>query len=160
TGVKEDVTDIILNLKGVALKMEDEGVKRFNLRATGPAVVRAGDISVAGDAAVLNPDHVICTLAKRTEIDMELFVENGKGYVPADKHNNDHKAIGFIAIDSLFSPVRKVSYHVEKTREGQVLDYDKLTLTVETNGAVTPEDAVAYAARILQDQISIFINFS
>lgn len=159
-GVKEDVTDIILNLKEVALKMEDEGTKRFSIKAVGPKVVTAGDIVLSGDASVLNPDHVICTLSKNTQIDMELFVQNGKGYVPADKNNDENKGIGFIAIDSLFSPVRKVSYHVEKTREGQVLDYDKLTLTVETNGSISAEDAVAYSARILQDQISIFINFA
>lgn len=160
SGVKEDVTDIILNLKDVALKMEDEGVKRFSIKASGPAVLTAGDIVLSGDAVVLNPEHVICTLSKGTQIDMELFVQNGKGYVPADKNNDENRGIGYIAIDSLFSPVRKVSYHVEKTREGQVLDYDKLALTVETNGSISAEDAVAYAARILQDQISIFINFA
>lgn len=159
SGVREDVTDIILNLKEVALKMDEEGTKRFMLRAKGPSVVTAGDIVVTGDARVLNPDHVICTVDDGAEVEMELYVQNGKGYVPAEQNRNDNDSIGLIAIDSLYSPVKKVSYHVENTREGQVLDYDKLTLTVETNGAISSEDAVAFAAKILQDQLSVFVNF-
>jgi len=102
---------------------------------------------------------VLCTLDEAAEFRMELMVANGKGYVPADKNRAEDAPIGLIPVDSLYSPVRKVSYKVENTREGQILDYDKLTLTIETNGAVTPEDSLAYAARILQDQLNVFVNF-
>ena len=159
-GVREDVTDIILNIKEIAFAMHAEGPKRLSLRKEGPGVVRAGDIQQTSDIQVLNPEHVICTLDQGAEIRMEFTVNNGKGYVPAEKNRPEDAPIGLIPVDSIYSPVRKVSYRVEATREGQVLDYDKLIMTVETNGAVTPDDAVAYAARILQDQISVFINFS
>jgi DNA-directed RNA polymerase subunit alpha len=159
-GVREDVTDIILNIKEIAFAMHAEGPKRLSLRKEGPGIVRAGDIQQTADVQVLNPEHVICTLDQGAEIRMEFNVHNGKGYVPAEKNRPEDAPIGLIPVDSIYSPVRKVSYRVEATREGQVLDYDKLIMTVETNGAVTPDDAVAYAARILQDQISVFINFS
>ncbi|WP_039758076.1 DNA-directed RNA polymerase subunit alpha, partial [Bartonella queenslandensis] len=158
-GVREDVTDIILNIKEIALRMEEEGPKRLVVYKEGPGVVRAGDINTVGDMEILNPDHVICTLDEDAEIRMEFIVNTGKGYVPSDRNCVDDGRIGLIPIDSLYSPIRKVSYKVENTREGQVLDYDKLTLTIETNGAVNGEDAVAFAARILQDQLSLFINF-
>ena len=112
-----------------------------------------------GDVEILNPDHVICTLDEGAEIRMEFTVNTGKGYVAADRNRPEDAPIGLIPVDSLYSPVKKVSYRVENTREGQVLDYDKLSLTIETDGSVTPEDAVAFAARILQDQLSIFVNF-
>jgi DNA-directed RNA polymerase subunit alpha len=121
--------------------------------------VLAGDIGVTGDVHILNPDLVICTLDQGAEIRMEFTVTTGKGYVAADRNRSEDAPIGLIAVDSLFSPVRKVSYRVENTREGQILDYDKLTLTLETNGAITPEDAVAFSARILQDQLNVFVNF-
>lgn len=159
SGVREDVTDIILNVKEIAVRMEGEGPKRMVVRKEGPGVVKAGDIQTVGDVEILNPDHVICTLDEGAEIRMELTVNVGKGYVPADRNRAEDAPIGLIPIDSLYSPVRKVSYKIDPTREGQVLDYDKLTLTVETNGAVSPEDAVAFAARIIQDQLSIFVNF-
>ena len=159
TGVREDVTDIVLNIKEIAVRMEGEGPKRMVVRKEGPGVVTAGDIQTVGDVEILNPDHVICTLDEAAEIRMELTVNNSKGYVPADRNRAEDAPIGLIPVDSLYSPVRKVSYKIDATREGQVLDYDKLTLTVETNGAVTPEDAVAFAARIIQDQLSIFVNF-
>lgn len=159
SGVREDVTDIILNLKEVAFKLGEDGAKRFSINKKGPAIVTADDIQLSGDAKILNPDHVICTLDEGAEVNMELYVQKGKGYVPAEKNSDESSPIGLIAVDSLYSPVRKVSYKVENTREGQVLDYDKLILSVETNGAVSVEDAVAYAARILQDQLSIFVNF-
>lgn len=159
TGVREDVTDIVLNIKEIAIRMEEEGPKRMVIRKSGPGVVTAGDIQTVGDVEILNPEHVICTLDQGTEIRMEFIVNNGKGYVPADRNRAEDAPIGLIPIDSLYSPVRKVSYKVENTREGQVLDYDKLTLSVETNGAVSGEDAIAYAARILQDQLSVFVNF-
>jgi len=158
-GVREDVTDIILNVKEIAIKMEGEGPKRMVVRKQGPGVVVAGDIQTVGDVEVLNPNHALCTLDEGAEIRMEFTVDTGKGYVAADRNRPEDAPIGLIPVDSLYSPVKKVSYKVENTREGQVLDYDKLTLTVETDGSVTPEDAVAYAARILQDQLSIFVNF-
>ncbi len=158
-GVREDVTDIVLNLKEVALKMEVEGPKRLNIAAKGPGVVTAGDISESAGIEVLNKDHVICHLDDGASLYMELTVENGSGYVAADKLRPEDAPIGLIPVDALFSPVKKISYKIEKTREGQVLDYDKLTLNVETDGSLTPEDAIAYAARILQDQLQVFVNF-
>ncbi len=158
-GVREDVTDIVLNLKGVSIKMEVEGPKRLEIRATGPGVVTAGDISETNGIEILNRDHVICHLDDGASVYMELTVENGKGYVAADKNRPEDAPIGLITVDALFSPIKKVSYKVEPTREGQVLDYDKLTLTLETDGSVRPEDAIAYAARILQDQLTVFVNF-
>ncbi len=158
-GVREDVTDIILNIKEIALSMEGEGPKRMVVRKQGPGLVTAGDIQTVGDIEVLNPELVLCTLDEGAEIRMEFTANTGKGYVPADRNRPEDAPIGLIPVDSLYSPVRRVSYKVENTREGQVLDYDKLTLTVETDGSVKPEDAVAFAARILQDQLSIFVNF-
>jgi DNA-directed RNA polymerase subunit alpha len=158
-GVREDVTDIILNIKTIAIKMQGEGSKRMTLRKTGPGVVTAGDINTVGDIQILNPDLVLCTLDEGAEIRMEFTVNTGKGYVPAERNRPEDAPIGLIPVDSLYSPVKKVSYRVENTREGQILDYDKLTMTLETNGALGPEDALAYAARIIQDQLSVFVNF-
>ncbi|SET69287.1 DNA-directed RNA polymerase subunit alpha [Oceanicella actignis] len=158
-GVREDVTDIVLNVKGVAVKMEVEGPKRISLRAEGPGVVTAGQFEVTNGITILNPDHVICHLDEGAKFHMEVTVNTGKGYVSADKAKVEDAPIGLIPVDALYSPVRRVSYKVEPTREGQVLDYDKLTLTVETDGSVAPEDAIAYAARILQDQLQVFVNF-
>src|SRR5438128_3295933 len=158
-GVREDVTDIVLNIKEIAIRMHGEGPKRMVVRKQGPGVVKAGDIQTVSDIEILNPDHVICTLDEGAEIRMEFTVDTGKGYVPADRNRPEDAPIGLIPVDSLYSPVKKVSYRVENTREGQILDYDKLTMTVETDGSVKPEDAVALAARILQDQLAVFINF-
>ena len=158
-GVREDVVDIVLNIKQLALRMHAEGPKRMTLRATGPGAVTAGQIDVSADIEVLNPDHVICTLDDGASVRMELTVQNGKGYVAAELNRPEDAPIGLIAVDALYSPVKRVAYRVEPTRQGQSLDYDKLLLEVETNGAVTPVDAVAYAARILQDQLQIFITF-
>ena len=158
-GVREDVTNIVLNIKEIAIRMEGDGPKRMTVRKQGPGVVTAGDIQTVGDIEILNPDLVICTLDEGTEIRMEFTVNTGKGYVPAERNRPEDAPIGLIPIDSLYSPVRKVSYKVENTREGQVLDYDKLTMTIETDGSITPDDTVAFAARILQDQLSIFVNF-
>ena len=158
-GVREDVTDIVLNLKQIALRMHAEGPKRLTLKKSGPGEVTAGDIEEVADVEVINKDHVICTLDEDAEVRFVLTVNTGKGYVPADRNRPEDAPIGYIGVDALYSPVKRVAYKVENTREGQVLDYDKLTLDVETNGAVTPEDAVAYAARILQDQFQIFITF-
>ncbi|HLL26815.1 MAG TPA: DNA-directed RNA polymerase subunit alpha [Xanthobacteraceae bacterium] len=158
-GVREDVTDIVLNIKDIALKMQGEGPKRMVLKKQGPGQVTAGDIQTVGDVQILNPELALCTLDEGAEIRMEFTVTTGKGYVPADRNRSEDSPIGLIPVDSLFSPVRKVSYRVENTREGQILDYDKLTMTIETNGSITPEDALAFAARILQDQLNIFVNF-
>ncbi len=158
-GVREDVTSIILNIKDISLRIHSEGTKRMVLKKDGPGVATAGDIEAGADVDILNPKQVICTLDEGASIRMEFTASMGKGYTPAEQNRPDDAPIGFIPVDSLYSPVKKVSYKVSNTREGQILDYDKLTLEVETDGSVTPEDAVAVAARILQDQLSIFVNF-
>jgi DNA-directed RNA polymerase subunit alpha len=158
-GVREDVTDIVLNIKQVALKMEGEGPKRLQLSATGPGAVTAGDIAVSGDIQVMNPDLIICHLDDGATLNMEITADSGKGYVPAVANRPADAPIGLIPVDSLYSPVRQVAYKVDNARIGQELDYDKLSLTIETDGTVTPEDAVAYAARILQDQLQVFVHF-
>ena len=158
-GVREDVTDVVLNLKGVAIRMEVEGPKRLSVSAKGPSVVTADDISESAGIEILNKDHVICHLDEGADLYIELTVDTGKGYVAADRNRPEDAPIGLIPIDAIYSPVKKVSYEVTPTREGQVLDYDKLTLRLETDGSVAPDDAVAYAARILQDQLQIFVNF-
>ena len=158
-GVREDVTDVILNIKGLAVAVHSEGQKTMRLKAEGPMVVTAGMIETGHDVEIMNPEHVICTLDAGAKISMELIVGTGKGYVPAVQNKTPDAPIGVIAVDAIYSPVRKVSYKVEKTRVGQNTDYDKLTMVVETNGVVSPEDAVALSARILQDQLKPFINF-
>ncbi|WP_425405885.1 DNA-directed RNA polymerase subunit alpha [Hwanghaeella sp.] len=158
-GVREDVTDIVLNVKALALRMHGDGPKRMRLSVQGPAEVTAGMIETGHDIEVMNPDLVICTLDKGASLNVEFTVANGKGYVPAAQNRPEDAPIGLIPVDSIFSPVRKVSYKVENTRVGQVTDYDKLSMAIETNGAVSPEDAIALAARIMQDQLQIFINF-
>ncbi len=158
-GVREDVTEIILNIKALAVRAEDPDKHAATLDVTGPCVVTAGMIEAPSNIRFVNPDAVICTLDKDTNLKMELTVESGKGYVPAASSKESGAPIGAIPIDALFSPVRNVSYRVEDARVGQVTDYDKLILTVETDGSITPEDAVAYSARILQDQLQLFINF-
>ena len=127
-GVREDVTDIVLNIKHLALKMHGDGPKRMMLKKQGPGAVTAGQIETRRDIEILNPDHVLCTLDDGAEIRMEFTVNTGKGYVPAERNRPEDAPIGLIPVDSLYSPVRKVSYQVENTREGQILDYDKLTL--------------------------------
>ena len=159
SGVREDVTDIVLNIKSMGLKMMAEGPKRMTLKASGPGEVTASMIETGPDIEVMEPDLVICHLDNGATLNMEMTVENGKGYVPASQNRPDDSPIGLIPIDAVFSPVRKVAYKVENTRVGQDTDYDKLFLELTTNGAVTPEDAVALAARILQDQLQLFINF-
>jgi DNA-directed RNA polymerase subunit alpha len=158
-GVREDVVDIILNIKQLALRMHAEGPKRMTLRATGPGPVTAEQIDAPADIEILNKDHVICTLDDGATVRMEFTVNTGKGYVAAEHNRPEDAPIGLIAVDSLYSPVKRVAYRVEPTRQGQSLDYDRLIIEVETNGAVVPVDAVAYAARILQDQLQLFITF-
>jgi DNA-directed RNA polymerase subunit alpha len=158
-GVREDVTDIVLNIKQVAIRMQGNGPKRLQLSATGPADVTAGMIAASGDIEIMNPKHIICHLDQGATLNMELTADTGKGYVPAASNRPADAPIGLIPIDALYSPVRQVAYKVENTRVGQELDYDKLTLTIETDGTVTPDDALAYAARILQEQLQLFVNF-
>ena len=158
-GVREDVTDMVLNIKSLALRMDTEGPKRIVLKREGPGEVKAGDIEATAGIEIMNPDLVICHLDKGAKLSMELTVESGKGYVAATSSRSEDSPIGLIPIDAVFSPVRKVSYKIDNSRVGQVTDHDKLSLEVTTNGAVTPEDSVALAARILQDQLQLFINF-
>ena len=158
-GVLEDVTDVVLNVKSIGLRMHGEGPKRVRLRASGPGEVRAGTIETGHDIEIMNKELVLCTLDQGATLSMEFTVETGKGYVAATTSRAEDAPIGLIPVDALFSPVRKVSYKVDNSRVGQKTDYDRLTMQVETNGAVTPEDAVALAARILQDQLQLFINF-
>jgi len=158
-GVKEDVTEIILNLKEVRLKLHTEGPKTIRVKAEGPKVLKAGDF-ITGDAVeVLNPDHPIATLSRDGKLAMEMVVKMGRGYVPAERNKDENQPIGTIPMDAIFSPIRKVNYMVTNARVGQITDYDKLTLEVWTDGSLNPEEAVAHAAKILKDQLSIFITF-
>ena len=158
-GVREDITDLVLNVKQIALRMEGDQPKRLQLSATGPGEVTAGQIATSGDMEVMNPNLVLCHLDEGATLNAEFTVEAGKGYVPAASNRPADAPIGLIPVDALYSPVRQVSYKVENTRVGQELDYDKLTITVETDGTLTPDDALAYAARILQDQLQLFVHF-
>lgn len=158
-GVREDVTDIVLNIKQIAIRMAADSEKKLHLTATGPGEVTAAQISETGDIEILNKDLVICTLDDGATINMELTVQTGKGYVAAERNRPEDAPIGLIPVDALFSPVRTVAYKVEHTREGQILDYDKLIMDIETDGTISPDDALAFAARILQDQLQLFINF-
>ena len=158
-GVREDVTDIVLNVKNLAIKSTASGAKKIILDVKGPKEVKAKDINLVPEIEILNPELTICNLDEKTNFHMELIVNTGKGYVSAIKNKSDDNPLGLIAVDSLFSPVKKVSFTIENTRAGSALDYDKLLMTVETNGTVAAEDAIAYSARIFQDQLSMFVNF-
>ena len=157
--VVEDVTEIILNLKEVVVRAHNTKTQVVRIDKEGPCEVTASDIQTNDQISILNPDHVICTVAKGGRFSAELTINVGRGYVPAEKNKAPGLSIGTIPIDALFSPIRKVNYQVTNARVGQVTDYDKLSLEVFTNGAVEPHDAVAYAAKILKDQLTIFINF-
>ena len=158
-GIREDVTDIVLNIKSLALKSSSEGTKKLILDAKGPGEIKASDITPLTDIEILNPELVICNLDEKTNFHMEMNVNSGKGYVPSVMNKPEDPPLGLIPIDSLFSPVKKVSYSISTAREGKALDYDKLTMEVETNGSISAEDAVAYSARIFQDQLGMFVNF-
>ena len=158
-GVREDVTDIVLNVKSLSLNVMSDGPKKLILDVTGPGEIKARDIQPNSEVLILNPDLVICHLDENTKFHMELIANTGKGYRPAEKNKIEDSPLGLITIDALFSPVKKVSYSIENAREGKSLDYDRLIMNVETDGSVTAEDALAYAARIYQDQLSLFINF-
>ncbi|WP_349262409.1 DNA-directed RNA polymerase subunit alpha [Geminicoccus sp.] len=158
-GVREDVTDIVLNLKTIGIRGHGETPKRCYLKVEGPAVVTAGMIETPHDVEIMDPDHVICHVDQGGKLSVELIVQTGKGYVAAHLNKAEDAPIGLIAIDAIYSPVRKVAYKVDNSRVGQQTDYDRLTLQIETDGSVGPEDALALAARILQDQLQLFINF-
>ena len=158
-GMIEDVTEFILNIKSLALKLNSDQPKKMSLKASGPGEVKASDIEAGSDIEIINSDLILCHLDKSAKINLELTVQNGKGYVAAELQKKEDKQIGLILVDSIFSPVKKVSYNIENSRVGQVTDYDKLTLNVETNGSMEPDDAIAMAARILQEQLQYFINF-
>ncbi|HEY1096390.1 MAG TPA: DNA-directed RNA polymerase subunit alpha [Alphaproteobacteria bacterium] len=158
-GVREDVVNIVLNIKQIAIKGQTDMPKTMSLSAKGPIEVTAGMISTPGDIEIVNQDLVLCTLDRGAELKMDFTIQSGKGYRPAALNRPEDAPIGLIPVDSIFSPVRKVAFNVENTRVGQITDYDKLTLEIETNGTLTPEDSLAYAARILQDQLAVFINF-
>ena len=158
-GVREDVTDIVLNVKQLSLRSHSEGPKRLVLKKSTPGEVTAADIEETASVEILDKSQLICHLDEGASLRMELVVQSGKGYVQADRNRPEDAPIGLVPVDSLYSPVKRVAYRVENTREGQVLDYDRLILEIETDGSVTPEDAAAYAARIMQDQLQIFVNF-
>ena len=158
-GIREDVTDIVLNIKSLALQCSSVGTKKLILDAKGPGEINASNITTVPDIKILNPDLVICNLDENTNFHMEMNVNTGKGYAPAELNKPEDPPLGLIPINSLFSPVKKVSYSVSTAREGKALDYDKLIMEVETDGSISAEDAIAYSARIFQDQLNMFINF-
>ena len=158
-GTKEDITEIILNLKEVRLKLHTEGPKTIRVKAEGPKVLKAGDILTGDAVEVLNPDHYIATLSRDSKLSIEMVVKVGRGYVSAERNKEEGQPIGTIPMDAIFSPIKKVNYTVTNARVGQVTDYDKLTLEVWTDGSLNPEEAIAHAAKIMKDQLSIFITF-
>ena len=158
-GVKEDLTDIVLNLKNIGIKVHSPGARKMYINAKGPGEIRASNFETDSETEIMDPDQIIMTLDSNANVELEANVNTGKGYVSAEVAEDENKLIGEIKLDAMYSPVKQVSYKVENSRVGQVTDYDKLILEVETNGTVSPDDAVALAARILQDQIQPFINF-
>ena len=158
-GVREDVTDIILNIKALGLRVHSEGKRKMTLSVEKPGAITAGMIDTGSEIEVMDPELVLFHLDEGKKVNMEFTVDTGKGYVAASENRPEDPPIGLIPIDAVFSPVRRVSYKIENTRVGQQTDLDKLALEVHTNGSVTPEDAVALAARILQDQLRLFVNF-
>ena len=158
-GVTEDVTDIILNLKSVRFKMHGQEPRTIRVIHKGEGIITAGDIITDSNIEVLNADHHIATCSKDANLEMEMVVKMGRGYVPADRNRDEKSPVGTIPIDSIFTPIQKVNFTVANARVGQITDYDKLTLEIWTDGSVKPDDAVAYAAKILKEQLTIFINF-
>jgi DNA-directed RNA polymerase subunit alpha len=158
-GVREDVTDIILNTKELLVKLHSDGPEIIQLKANKPGVVRARDIQTGSNVEILNPDHVMANLSEDGDLEMEMVVKRGRGYVPAERNREEGQPIGTIPIDALFSPIHKVNYSVTHSRVGQITDYDRLTMEIWTNGNVAPADALGYAAKILKEQLSVFINF-
>lgn len=158
-GVTEDVTDIILNLKGVKVRLHGTETRNVRIVQKGPGVVRASDLITDNNVEVLNPDHHIATCGEETDLEVDMTVSMGKGYVAAERGRDDSAPVGTIPIDAIYSPIVKVNYSVSNARVGNMTDYDKLTLEVYTDGSVSPDDSVAYAAKILKEQLQIFINF-
>jgi len=158
-GVKEDVTEIILNLKEVRLKLHTEGPKIIRVKTEGPKALKAGDILTGDAVEILNPEHYIATLSRDAKLSMEMVVKMGRSYIPAERNKEENQPIGTIPMDAIFSPIKKVNYNVTNARVGQITDYDKLTLEVWTDGSLNPEEAVAHAAKILKEQLTIFITF-
>jgi DNA-directed RNA polymerase subunit alpha len=158
-GVTEDVTDIILNLKEVRLRLNDGEQHTLKVEAKGPATVLAKDITGSANVEILNPEQKIATLSRDAKLDMELIARLGRGYVPAERNREEGAPVDTVFIDAIFSPVQKVNFNVTNARLGQRTDYDRVVFEVVTDGSVKPDDAVAYAAKILQDQLSIFVNF-
>jgi len=158
-GVTEDVTDIILNLKGVRFKLHSTDSTTIRVVHKGEGIVRAGDFVLGHNIEVMNPDHLIATCGKDAHFEMDMTVKMGKGYVSADKNRDDKAPVGTIPIDAIYSPIKKVNFIVSNARVGQMTDYDKLTLEIWTDGSVIPDDALAYAAKIMKEQLTIFINF-
>lgn len=159
SGVTEDVTDIILNLKGVKVRLHGHESRNARIVQKGTGVIRAGDIITDSNVEILNPDHHIATCGEETDLEVDLVVSLGKGYVSAERGRDENAPVGTIPIDAIFSPIIKVNYNVSNARVGHMTDYDKLTLEVYTDGSVTPDNSVAYAAKILKEQLQIFINF-
>lgn len=159
SGLVEDVADIILNLKEVQLKLHSDGPRTFSFVRTEPGIVTAKELGVNSNIEIMNPEHHICTISEGGRFEMRFIVDHGKGYKPAEENKGEDWPVNMIAIDAIFSPIRKVNYRVTNARVGQRTDYDRLALEVWTSGAVLPEDAVALAAKILKDQVQIFINF-
>jgi len=158
-GVREDVTDIILNTKELLVKLHSDGPEIIQLKANKPGVVRARDIQTGSNVEILNPDHIMANLSEDGDLEMEMVVKRGRGYVPAERNREEGQPIGTVPIDALFSPIHKVNYSVTHSRVGQITDYDRLTMEIWTNGNVAPADALGYAAKILKEQLSVFINF-
>jgi DNA-directed RNA polymerase subunit alpha len=158
-GVKEDLTDILLNLKAIAVKVHSPGLKKMYIKANGSGEIRAGNFEADSETEIMNKDQLIMTLDANADVEIEANIETGKGYVSAEVAEDENKIIGEIKLDAMFSPVVKATYKIENSRVGQVTDYDKLIFDVETNGVITPDDAIALSARILQDQLQAFINF-
>jgi DNA-directed RNA polymerase subunit alpha len=159
-GVVEDVTEIILNIKELALKVHSDGQKVIYIDYEGDGEIKAGDIKTDADVEVLNPELHIATLSGNNRLYMELMVDTGRGYVPAEKNKQPNQPIGIIPIDSIYTPVKKVNYTVENTRVGQVTDFDKLTIEVWTNGSIQPDEAISLGAKILSEHLNLFINLT
>jgi DNA-directed RNA polymerase subunit alpha len=157
--VREDVTEIIINLKEVKLKLHSDGPETIYIKAKGKGEVKAGDIIVNNNVEILNPEQHIATLSPDAKLKMELIVNSGIGYMPAEKNRDENLPIGTIPIDAIFSPIKRVNYNITHSKIGQITDYERLTMEVWTDGAIAPEDAIAYAAKILQNQLKLFINF-
>ena len=158
-GMTEDVTDIILNLKGVLIKLHGHESRNIRIVKKGAGVIKACDIITDSNVEILNPDHYIATCGKEADVEMDMVITMGKGYGPAERNRDEKAPVGTIPIDALFSPIKKVNFTVSNARVGQVTDYDKLVLEIYTDGSVKPDDALAYAAKIIKEQIQLFINF-